>query len=137
MSAGAPHESPNSIFPIPAEAILRPPQRAHEESSSASSSSSGKRKRGLDDASHVSQRPSPTRASSASDFSNTMKAKVRADYRNKCWHCSASPADVCHVIGSRDNTVSIKGHLVRTSTLLTTFIIVRDRCSRWTHRLIR
>jgi hypothetical protein len=34
------------------------------------------------------------------------KAQVREQYNNKCWHCGASPADVCHVIGSRDHTVS-------------------------------
>ncbi|KAH9205433.1 hypothetical protein DL95DRAFT_470587 [Leptodontidium sp. 2 PMI_412] len=39
-----------------------------------------------------------------SDFNNNTKAQVRNQYNNKCWHCGASPADVCHVIGSRDNT---------------------------------
>jgi len=78
-------EAANSIFPIPTGAILPPPDRAHEETSSISSSSGRKRKREIDKESETSHLPSLTRASSASDFSNTVKAKVRADYGNKCW----------------------------------------------------
>lgn len=97
-----------SIFPLPTEAIFRQPQQSHIENSSRSSSSRTKRKRGaaIDDGSDTSHHASLTRASSTSDFSNTMKAQLRAEYRNKCWHCGASPADVCHIIGNRDNTVS-------------------------------
>jgi hypothetical protein len=97
-----------SIFPLPTEAIFRQPQQSHIESSSRSSSSGTKRKRGaaIDDGSDRSHQASLTRASSTSDFSNTMKAQLRAEYRNKCWHCGASPADVCHIIGNRDDTVS-------------------------------
>ena len=100
-------ETANLIFPIPTEAILPPPHRSREETSSTSSSSRKRRREG-DNASETSHVPSLTRASSASDFSTTVKAKVRADYGNKCWHCSASPADVCHVIGSRDDTASVR-----------------------------
>jgi hypothetical protein len=49
---------------------------------------------------------SPTGASSTSDFNPNTEAQVRENCNNKCWHCGASPADVYHVIGSRDNTVS-------------------------------
>jgi hypothetical protein len=61
-----------------------------------------KRKRAVvDDGSDAGR--SRTRVSIMSDFNNNTKAQVREQYN---WHCGASPADVCHVIG-RDNTVRI------------------------------
>ncbi|ESZ90637.1 hypothetical protein SBOR_8971 [Sclerotinia borealis F-4128] len=68
------------------------------------SSPGTKRKRAvIDDGSDAGC--SRTWVSSTSDFNNNnTKAQVREQYNNKCWHCGASPADVCHVIGSRDNT---------------------------------
>ncbi|PQE16465.1 dienelactone hydrolase family protein [Rutstroemia sp. NJR-2017a WRK4] len=40
----------------------------------------------------------------SSSGSKRKRAVVREQYNNICWHCGASPADICHVIGSRDNT---------------------------------
>ena len=94
-----------TIYPPPPQAVFPIPQRSNTENSSGTSSSGSKRKHAVvDDGSDAGR--SRTRASSTSDFNNNTKAQVREQYNNKCWHCGASPADVCHVIGSRDNTVS-------------------------------
>lgn len=106
------------MFPLPTHAILPLPQRSGDENSSSPSSSSGKRKQQFDNASSDRQRSSPARASNVSDFSNALKAKVKADYGNKCWHCSASPVDVSHIIGNIDETVSTRRHLFRKDTYL-------------------
>lgn len=120
MSELVPQDTPASIFPLPPHAILPPPQRPGDGNTSSHSSSSGKRKQQFDNASSVRQRSFPARSSNVSDFSSTLKAKVKADYGNKCWHCGASPVDVCHIIGNRDETVSTRRRLFR--NLLTTLV---------------
>lgn len=104
------------MLPLPTHAILPLPQRSGDENPSSPSSSSGKRKQQFDNASSDRQRSSPARASNVSDFSNALKAKVKADYGNKCWHCGASPVDVCHIIGNIDETVSTRRRLFRKDT---------------------
>ena len=97
----------SSIFPLPDAAIFHQPQRTQETKSSGSSIGSKRKREDVDDErSGTSRRLAPLRPSSTSDFSDTLKTQIRVEYDNKCWHCGASPADVCHVIGSRDNTVS-------------------------------
>ena len=94
-----------TLYPPPPQAVFPIPRGSNTENSSGTSSSGSKRKRAVvDDGSDADR--SRTRVSSMSDFNNKTKAQVREQYNNKCWHCGASPADVCHVIGSRDNTVS-------------------------------
>jgi hypothetical protein len=93
------------IYPPPPAAVFPIPLDPSTDNSSGTSSSGSKRKRTVaDDGSDAGR--SRTRVSSTSDFNNNTKAQVREQYNNKCWHCGASPADICHVIGSRDNTVS-------------------------------
>jgi hypothetical protein len=53
-----------------------------------------------------SSSPTKRQRTNTSDFSNGTKAKVKAETRELCWHCDAASIDVCHVIGSRDNSVS-------------------------------
>ncbi|KAJ5033155.1 uncharacterized protein L3040_008812 [Drepanopeziza brunnea f. sp. 'multigermtubi'] len=91
------------IYPPPPQAVLPIPRRSNTENSSGTSSSGSKRRRALAEDGSDPARPR-TRVSSTSDFSVNTRAQVREQYNNKCWHCGASPADVCHVIGSRDNT---------------------------------
>ncbi|PVH68593.1 hypothetical protein DL98DRAFT_522666 [Cadophora sp. DSE1049] len=92
-----------TIYPPPPQAVFPVPRGSNTENSSGTSSSGSKRKRAVVDDSSDAGR-SRARASSTSDFNNNTKTQVREQYNNKCWHCGASPADVCHVIGSRDNT---------------------------------
>ena len=94
-----------TIYPPPPQAVFPIPRGSNTENSSRTSFSGSKRKRAVVDDSSDAGR-SRTRVSSMSDFNNNTKAQVREQYNNKCWHCGASPADLCHVIGSRDNTVS-------------------------------
>ena len=121
MSELVPQDIPASIFPLPTSAILPLPQHSGDENPSSPSSSRGKRKQQFDNASSHRQRSSPSKASNVSDFSNALKAKVKADYGNECWHCGASPVDVCHIIGNRDETVITKRRPFR-KHLLTTLI---------------
>ncbi|KAG9245161.1 hypothetical protein BJ878DRAFT_479496 [Calycina marina] len=86
---------------------------SNTENSLGASFSGSKRKRAIvDDGSDRAR--SRTRVSSTSDFNKNTKAQVREQYNNKCWHCGASPADVCHVIGSRDHNF----HEARTHGLI-------------------
>ncbi|PVH75185.1 hypothetical protein DL98DRAFT_593454 [Cadophora sp. DSE1049] len=90
------------IYPHPPQAVFPIPRESNTENSSGTSSSGSKRKRRVVyNGSDIGR--SRTRASRTSDFNNT-KAQVKEQYNNKCWHCGASPADVCHIISSRDNT---------------------------------
>jgi hypothetical protein len=112
------------------------PQTPSTNRSSGSSSSGTKRKRvAADDHSDVGTLPSRTRASSTSDFNNNTKVQVRDQYNNQCWHCSASPADVCHVIGSRDNTVSQS--YIKLDGWESDFIVVSTGARRWANRFPR
>lgn len=112
------------------------PQTPSTNRSSGSSSSGTKRKRvAADDHSDVGTLPSRTRASSTSDFNNNTKVQVRDQYNNQCWHCSASPADVCHVIGSRDNTVSQS--YIKLDGWESDFIVVSTGPRRWANRFPR
>ncbi|XTI92970.1 hypothetical protein V2W45_1498199 [Cenococcum geophilum] len=44
-------------------------------------------------------------ASSASDFSKTVKRQViHTDNVTTCWRCGASPTNICHVIGRKDRS---------------------------------
>lgn len=93
------------VCPPPPQAVFPIPRGFSTENSSGTSSSGSKRKRAVvNDGSDAGR--SRTRVSSTSDFNNNTKAQVREQYNNKCWHCGASPADICHIIGSRDHTVS-------------------------------
>ncbi|TVY92742.1 hypothetical protein LAWI1_G002819, partial [Lachnellula willkommii] len=94
---------PDQAYRIPSDssspAVFPIPLGSNTENSSGTLSSGSKRKRVVVDDSSDAGR-SRTRASSTSDFNNNIKAQ----YNNKCWHYGASPADVCYVISSRDNT---------------------------------
>ncbi|OCL02502.1 hypothetical protein AOQ84DRAFT_228931, partial [Glonium stellatum] len=83
-------------YPPPPSAMLPPPVPSPS-NRSASSSSSRKRKREHSDAA--------SSASSTSDFSKSVKQQViRTDNGTTCWHCGASPTDICHVIGKKDRS---------------------------------
>ncbi|PBP17488.1 dienelactone hydrolase family protein, partial [Diplocarpon rosae] len=45
-----------------------------------------------------------TFSGSRSSADCSTSAQIREQYNHQCWHCGASPVDVCHVIGSRDQT---------------------------------
>ncbi|PVH73131.1 hypothetical protein DL98DRAFT_576444 [Cadophora sp. DSE1049] len=109
------------IYPPPQQAILPPPaprassntenssQTSFPASASGSGSGSGsKRKRAAaddgGDATGAGNHSRPRVSSVSTDFNLNTKAQVRKEYDDKCWHCGASPAEVCHVIGSRDHT---------------------------------
>ncbi|KAI9644429.1 hypothetical protein NHQ30_006450 [Ciborinia camelliae] len=77
------------------------------EASSGTSSPVSKRKRSLADTGDDDTRRCPSRKSNNSDFSVHTKDEIRERYGNKCWHCGASPVDICHVIGSRDSIFKV------------------------------
>ena len=91
--------APSPAYPPPPSAILPPPVPSPS-NRSASSSSSRKRKREGSDAA--------SSASSASDFSKTVKRQViHTDNGTACWHCGASPTNIYHVIGKKDRSVHL------------------------------
>jgi len=98
---------PPPIFPLPT-------LQSNTNSSRCSSraSSSPKRKR-TEDSSATS-----TAHSSGAAFSASVRERVMRhyDFNRRCWHCSAQPVDVCHVIGKRDDSVGVCGSLLQVST---------------------
>jgi hypothetical protein len=86
---------------------MLPPPAHSSLPSSTSSSSLGKRKRG--DRCYDPRPSSLRRASSnvSSAFSASTKEQVKnLDNGEVCWHCSATPTDICHVITKADREVS-------------------------------
>jgi hypothetical protein len=80
------------------------PIESNPSSSSASSRSGRKRKRVNLEIESIAA----SSGSSATDFSRRGKERVvQLDDGSTCWHCGASPTDVCHVIGRKDRAVSV------------------------------
>ncbi|KAL2349672.1 hypothetical protein BJ546DRAFT_1126454 [Cryomyces antarcticus] len=98
--------SDQRIFPLPPTAMLPPPipSEPAQGSSSASSSSSRKRKRrGVMEEAPASRETRTSSRSSMSTFSGSVRDQVaRLNDGGTCWHCGASPTDICHVIGKKD-----------------------------------
>lgn len=107
------HPSPS---PLPIRNNYKQPQPPHTDHFSRTSYSDMKRKRAIEDDDHAIGPRSLARSSSTSDFSSTTKARVRADFQNKCWHCGTKNTDICHVIGDRDHAVSTQKPAERGST---------------------
>ncbi|KAK5008198.1 hypothetical protein LTR28_004294 [Elasticomyces elasticus] len=93
---------PSRVCPPPSSAMLPPPVPTRSPASSSSSHSSRKRKRCEVGGSVASSIASS--ASSNTRFSKRTKQKVMDLTGGKCWHCGATPVDVCHVIGQRDSS---------------------------------
>lgn len=86
---------------IPPPYVFDPPVPTTPRSSSSSSHSSRKRPR-----SSINNDPSIGAPASIA-FSETVKRNVAQLLGSFCWHCGATPVQVCHVIPKKDGSVRL------------------------------
>lgn len=120
---------PRVVFPIP---------EPNTEKAPGTLSSGLKRKRPVGDDDSDAGR-SYGRLRSTSSFNSNTKAQVReqntSTSSDRCWHCGATPVDICYVIGSRDHAVSSVQYEPNTDHSNS---ILVSRCScRWPNRFPR
>ncbi|KAL5344740.1 hypothetical protein ACLOAV_010432 [Pseudogymnoascus australis] len=81
---------------------MLPPPVPSDTTQTGSSGSSGSKKRKRGQATNRQLTRTSSRSSNSTFSGSTREKVVELDHGGTCWHCRASPTDICHVIGKKD-----------------------------------